>query len=282
MKSYRSGKMDLDVIKVGDYKLLLSHMLKVSEKEWRPKYRELFERRIASPGNSTLVRTPGSFIIVDPDDFALSCRPDSEYHPGAGYKPPPDLLSQLEGISVKPEQVTDVVITHAHYDHYAGVTRKSRSGKFEPTFPKAKYYIGKADWESPMIKEDLKKENSEARDTLAVLSDRKMLELVTDPVTLANSVKIVPASGESPGHQLLQVQCAGQFYYCVGDLFHHWVEVENPDWNPDWADRQQNSVSRKMLYEAASNKNALVIPGHMNPGRIRKKEDGSFHWVDEK
>ncbi len=108
-----------------------------------------------------------------------------------------------------------------------------------------------------------------------------MLELVRGPKTLHPSVNIIPAPGESPGHQLLEVTSAGKLFYCVGDLFHHWVEVEEPEWGPDWGDAKLNAVSKKMLSEAAVSTNALVIPGHMAPGRIRKK-DGSFHWEAEK
>ncbi len=136
MQSYLAGDTSLDVIKVGDFKLLLSHMLKVPETAWRPKYGDLFERGISSPGNCILIRAPGASIMVDPNDFALSCSPDSEYYPSPDYKAPPDLVTQLETISVRPEDITHVVITHAHFDHYAGVTRKTNSGKLEPTFPK--------------------------------------------------------------------------------------------------------------------------------------------------
>jgi glyoxylase-like metal-dependent hydrolase (beta-lactamase superfamily II) len=281
MQSYRAGYTSLDVIKVGDFKLVLSHLLKVPEKDWRPKYGDLFERGILSPGNCILIRAPGASILVDPNDFALSSSPDSEYYPSPGYKPPPDLVTQLRTISVKPEDITHVVITHAHFDHYAGVTRKTSSGKFEPTYPRARYYLGAADWESQMIREDLEKENSEARNTLQVLHDLKMLELVKGAKILPGSVNIIPSPGESPGHQLLEVTSGDRSFYCVGDLFHHWVEVEEPDWGPDWADAKLNTVSKKMLSEAAASTNAIVIPGHMAPGRIRKK-DGSFHWEEEK
>lgn len=189
--------------------------------------------------------------------------------------------SQLENISVNPEDVTHVVITHAHYDHFAGVTRRGDSGKYEPTFPNAKYYLGAADWENPMVKDELQKENSEARNSLRVLHEQKMLELVVGPKILNSSVQIIPAPGESPGHQIVEVQSSGQTFYCIGDLFHHWVEVEEPAWNVQWANAKQNAVSKRMLSEAASSNHALIIAGHMNPGWIRKKSDGTFHWEEE-
>jgi glyoxylase-like metal-dependent hydrolase (beta-lactamase superfamily II) len=280
-QSYRAGETSVHLIKVGDFKTSLSQQLNVPEKDWQPKYRDLFEKEILSPSNSALVRTAGSVIVVDPNDFVLTFPPQT--YPSSDYEVPPDLVTQLEGITVKTEDVTDVVITHAHYDHYAAVTRQDRSGKYTPTFPNAKYYLGAADWEHPMVKQELQEENSGARNSLGVLHEQKVLELVTGSKILNSAVRIIPAPGESPGHQILEVQSSGQTFYFIGDLFHHWVEVEEPNLNVTWADPKQNAVSKRMLREAASSRNALVIAGHMEPGKIRKKnEDGAFEWEEEK
>src|SRR5579872_6424338 len=176
MQSYPAGETSVHVIKVGDFKASLSQQLNVLEKDWQPKYRHVFEGEIVSPSNCVLVRSKDSVIVVDPNDFALTFPP--QVYPSSDYKVPPDLITQLEDVSVKPKDVTHVVITHAHYDHYAAVTRRADSGKYEPTFPNARYYLGAADWESHMLKKELQEENSGARNSLGVLQERKMLELV--------------------------------------------------------------------------------------------------------
>jgi glyoxylase-like metal-dependent hydrolase (beta-lactamase superfamily II) len=280
LQSYEAGNDELHVIKVGDFKLNLSQMLKVPEAEWRPKYGDLFETPVQSPGNCIFIRTTDASIVVDPNDYLASCTPDSEYYPSPDYQPPPDLVSQLSEISVRPENVTHVVITHAHYDHYAGVTRKNRSGKYEPTYPNARYFLGAKDWRSEMVREGLEKENSDTQKTLGTLNERKMLQLVDGDFSLSTDVRIISAPGESPGHQLVELQSAGQSFYCVGDLFHHWVEVNEPEWGADWADASSNGPSKRALCEAAVSKNSLVIPGHMSPGRVHLVE-GSYRWKDE-
>jgi glyoxylase-like metal-dependent hydrolase (beta-lactamase superfamily II) len=281
LQSISSGGTTLHVINLGDFKLHLSHMLKVSEED-RSRYGDLFDRDILSPGNSIVIRTPQEIVLVDPNDYAVSCLPDSEYFPSKSYLAPPDLLSQLGEISLKPEDVSRVVITHAHYDHYAGVTKKGREGKFEPAFPNAKYYLGYNDWENPAMKEALTNEGSEPFSSLKVLHDQGMLELVKGTYTIAESIQIVPSPGESPGHQLLEVNSPGQSFFCIGDLFHHWVEVEEPDWGPDWTELKQNAASRRVLMERAFSKGAIVIPGHMVPGQIKRREGSmtKFRWEE--
>ncbi|NUN12726.1 MAG: MBL fold metallo-hydrolase [Myxococcales bacterium] len=39
------------------------------------------------------------------------------------------------------EDITDVILTHLHFDHAGGATKVSNLGVLEPTFPNAKYYV---------------------------------------------------------------------------------------------------------------------------------------------
>lgn len=59
-----------------------------------------------------------------------------------------DLFKSLAACGLKPDDITDVILTHLHFDHTGGSTIQSGEGKFVPTFPKAKYYIQKDnfDW----------------------------------------------------------------------------------------------------------------------------------------
>ena len=45
------------------------------------------------------------------------------------------------------EDITDVVLTHLHFDHAGGAVRKTDNGDLECTFPNATYHISKAQWE---------------------------------------------------------------------------------------------------------------------------------------
>ncbi|MBN8554633.1 MAG: MBL fold metallo-hydrolase [Deltaproteobacteria bacterium] len=68
------------------------------------------------------------------------------------------LQKALSEHDLKPEDITDVILTHLHFDHAGGATLPESEGaallgeghaaKFKPTFPNAKYYIQKdnLDW----------------------------------------------------------------------------------------------------------------------------------------
>ena len=48
---------------------------------------------------------------------------------------------------IKFEDITDVIITHLHFDHIGGAVKRTESGDHVPTFPNATYWISKKQWE---------------------------------------------------------------------------------------------------------------------------------------
>ena len=216
-----------------------------------------------------LIQLPGVNVLVDAGRHDLP--PDSPFAI-PGYQPPPDLIDQLAGLGVQADQIAHVIITHAHFDHFNGVTRM-RSGRYEPGFPNARYYLGQADWTD--LQPELQQPNSLASRTLGVLQREGLLELVSAPRTLNEALQIIPAPGESPGHQIVRVQSEGQTLYCLGDIYHDTSEVKHPERMADWADRDQMQASRRALIAAALAENALLMATHIRTiGRFERTETG--------
>jgi glyoxylase-like metal-dependent hydrolase (beta-lactamase superfamily II) len=51
------------------------------------------------------------------------------------------LETSLARFGVKPEDVTDVILTHLHFDHAGGITTLDAMGKPYPTFRNARHYV---------------------------------------------------------------------------------------------------------------------------------------------
>ena len=58
-----------------------------------------------------------------------------------------DLVGSLAALGLAPEDVTDVVLTHLHFDHAGGATRYDDSGDLVLTFPEADHLVQRAHWE---------------------------------------------------------------------------------------------------------------------------------------
>jgi glyoxylase-like metal-dependent hydrolase (beta-lactamase superfamily II) len=60
-----------------------------------------------------------------------------------------DLLSSLKKHSISPGEITDVILTHLHFDHAGGSTCKE-NGELKPAFPNARYYVQHEHWQAAL------------------------------------------------------------------------------------------------------------------------------------
>jgi glyoxylase-like metal-dependent hydrolase (beta-lactamase superfamily II) len=269
---WRLGEARVTAINVGDLRMDLRAWIPVPEGERPARYAPLFREAGRCPVWCVHVALPGTAVLVDAGRYEAA-PPDSPFAL-AGYQPPPDLLTQLEEHGARAEDIEHVVITHSHGDHYNGATRE-RGGRYEPCFPRARHYLGRADWEQGWLQEELRDPESLPSRTLGVLREQGLLELVEGDRELAGGVRIIAAPGESPGHQILRVQSQGQTAYCLGDLYHHSVEVERPGWTVHWSDLAVVASSRRALVAAALAEDALLIATHIHgAGRLCRTAEG--------
>lgn len=260
------GDATVTIINAGDMMINMAEEMPVPENEWRPLYGSTLEGRQPFPSQCIHMALSGASILVDVNDYALAISLDSSYLP-PNYSPPPGVVEQLLAQGIRPEDITHLVITHAHFDHYIGTTIE-RGGSYIPRFPNAQVFLGRADWDWSETQDALRDPASLDSHTFGVLQKRGLLELVDGDLDLTPEVRILAAPGESPGHQIVRLHSQRQTLYCLGDLFHHPVEVEQPAWMVKWADAHANFTSRQALIKAALQENALLVAAHMPVGRL--------------
>lgn len=266
----RIGAATICLINVGDLGAQLADWVTVPEAERPPEYAPYFAAPLRIPTQCILIQLDGITTLVDAGVYDL----DSEYRL-PGYQPPPSLPGQLAALGVQPGDVAQVIITHAHWDHYNGTTIR-QGEQYAPTFPKAPHYLGRADWEDPEIQKDLRDPTTLPGRTLAVLHREGLLDLVDRDRDLGGGIRIIAAPGETPGHQIVRVESEEEVAYCVGDLFHHEVEVEQPDWVVPWADPHVMGASRRALMRAALDEAATLIATHIRgAGRLQRAAVGA-------
>jgi glyoxylase-like metal-dependent hydrolase (beta-lactamase superfamily II) len=266
------GSAAVAIINVGDIQFRLSDEITVPEDE-RAAIPDSFTQSRSFPTQCFHIALTGASVLVDACNYHLSFPPDSPYF-WPGYQPPPGLLAQLAEIGIRPEDVTHLVITHAHFDHFSGITME-RDGRMTPCFPNARCFLGRADWEDPEMQEGLRDSNSQVSRTLGVVQQSGMLELVEGERELLPGIRIVPTPGESPGHQVVRVHSQGQTLYCLGDLYHDPIEVEHPNWMASWAVKDATLRSRQKLTEAALREHALLTAAHIaGVGRLEQTAAG--------
>ena len=292
VESRRFGEATVTLINDGSGQSVIVKQLTVPEAQWRRDVPEASARgEIVVNYHAAHVRVPsgrgGASILIDlgfddPSDQSQWKEPRHHRTPG--------IQAGLASIGVQPEDVTHVLITHAHGDHFAGGAVDGR-----PRFPKAKVLLGRADWEgnpqrsagdANMLGRHLgaierAEPGSMAARELGGLREAGLLTPADGEQEVAPGVTMIHAPGESPGHSIVRVRSGGQTFYFLGDLFHHPCEVANLDWVSGGRDAAAMRASRERLLAEAIPAGATLVYTHsLFPGWGRIEPDGDrYRWV---
>jgi glyoxylase-like metal-dependent hydrolase (beta-lactamase superfamily II) len=180
-------------------------------------------------------------------------------------------LENLRRHGVEPEEVTDVVFTHLHFDHVGWATRKG-----EIVFPNATYRVHQADW-------DYFVESSEAEAgavrKLAPIRDR--LETFDTNTTIAPGFDARPMTGHTPGSTVYVLSDAGETGVFLGDLAHTPFELTEPGWEfANDLDKAASLVSRAEFVEEFADTRATLFGAHfpgLRPGQLSTMS-GALRW----
>lgn len=114
-----------------------------------------------------------------------------------------DLMSSLRSVGVKPLDVTDVILTHLHFDHAGGSTT-FENGKLVPVFPNARYYVQKKQWELSQNPTE-KDRGSFMKDDYMPLKEHGVLELVDGEGELFPGIELLVTNGHTNSQQLPRI-----------------------------------------------------------------------------
>lgn len=109
----------------------------------------------------------------------------------------------LAQAGVKPEDVTDVILTHLHFDHCGGST-KIVNGNLEPTFSNATHYVQKAHWELSQNPTD-RDRASFMKDDFQLLHERGMLKFTEGEQEIFPGISVVVCNGHTMAQQLPKI-----------------------------------------------------------------------------
>ena len=280
-KSYVAGRQfgDTTVTIISDGYIRGKVALPLSEAVWRPAIPEADGAGTIPYGLNFLhIRAGDASIVVDPsglDDPTTGMVESFASHYPA-YELTPGLEAGLASIGVGLDDITHVLITHGHGDHYRGMITE-RNGQQVPRFAHARYFVGEGDW--PRHEANARPDNDRTL-CYGTVEQAGQLETVAASREVAPGVTMIPAPGESPGHCIIRVESGGERFYYLGDLFHYAAEVEHLDWMDGGREPVAMRASREQLLAEVADTNAVLLYTH-SPfpgwGRIVSGDNG-FRW----
>ncbi len=225
--------------------------------------------------NAYLINTGKKLILVDSGARDL-------FGPNAGLFP-----TNLAAIGVKPEDIDQVLITHIHPDHVAGLYTADGS----VTIPNADVLVDEADlnfWTSEAAQAqaiDMAKPWFDiARQWKKSFNDR--IKTFKGEKDLGDGISAFPLPGHTPGHTGFRIESAGETLLIIGDaVISAAIQFANPDASAIWdTNAEDGKKSRRTIFDVAAKDRTLVTATHLpfpSFGYVDRRTDGSYKWVPE-
>ena len=223
--------------------------------------------------NAYLIQLPGKLVLIDTGSGEL-------FGPNAGG----GLIASLERAGFKPEQITDILITHLHSDHAGGLVNGGRR-----VFENATVHVEKPDLDfffdataQQRTGYDQKYFDIAAK-TLKPYLDAGRVSPITADGEVVPGISATLHPGHTPGSAFFTLRNGGEELVFVGDIVHS-VAVQFPDTAVTIAyDLDATGAARvrtEAFDEFARNETLIAVPHAAFPGigHVRREPVG-YAWV---
>jgi glyoxylase-like metal-dependent hydrolase (beta-lactamase superfamily II) len=170
------------------------------------------------------------------------------------------LVGGLAKAGYRPEDVTDMLLTHLHSDHCGGGVRRGAGGTgYELVFPNADYIVSRLQWEWA-INPNLREADSYLSENLLPMQESGRLRLIDEPMQLCDGVELRIAYGHTPGQIIPVVDLGDRKLVFAADLIPTTYHIPLL-WNMSYDLDQLKTIEEKsaLLEEAAENNYVLMF-----------------------
>ena len=276
---YRRKLGDYEITVLGDGYVDLPHQIwaNITPDEADGYLADVFQPAgsIRNGVNAYLINTGQKLILVDSGARDL-------FGPNAGLLP-----NNLEAIGVNPEDIDQVLITHVHPDHVAGMY----TAEGNVVIPNGEIFVNETDldyWTSEAAQSqaiDISKPWFDvARQWKGAFDGR--ITTFNGERDLGDGISAFPLPGHTPGHTGYRIESGGETLYIIGDaVISAAIQFANPDASAIWdTNAEDGKTARRTIFDVAAQERALVTATHLpfpSFGYVDRRTDGSYAWVPE-
>jgi glyoxylase-like metal-dependent hydrolase (beta-lactamase superfamily II) len=146
----------------------------------------------------------------------------SHYHPHETVS----IVAALNNIHFTPEDITDVLLTHLHFDHVGGAIKKIED-KLVPTFPNATYWVSETQW-NLALHPNRREKASFLTENIIPLKQSGQLKLITLPafqsttslqeIKFTEAISCLVVHGHTAGMLLPKIKMGNETIVYMADL----------------------------------------------------------------
>lgn len=122
----------------------------------------------------------------------------------------------LSAYNIKADDITDVILTHLHFDHVGGAT-KIENGEVIPTFQNAEYYVQEEQYKWA-LNPTFKDRASFIPDNYIPIFNNKKLNLIEGDTTLFKGIDLIPIDGHTKSMQMIKIYDENNKLLYITDL----------------------------------------------------------------
>jgi glyoxylase-like metal-dependent hydrolase (beta-lactamase superfamily II) len=126
------------------------------------------------------------------------------------------LEGSLAAHRIHPEDITDVILTHFHFDHAGGATHY-QGDRLKLSFPSATHYIQRSQWERA-LKPSEKDRGSYMRMDIEPFRGHSQLKILEGPCELLPGLNLLISNGHTVGLQMVKIQDGSTTLFFCGDM----------------------------------------------------------------
>ncbi len=254
--------MKISLLQTGTFKLDGGAMFGIVPKRLWNKANPADENNLCTWAlNCLLIETGERKILVD---CSIGDKQDAKwrsfFEPNGAVSPLPALAER----GVSPEEITDVFLTHLHFDHCGGGVRLDGNGQLVPTFPNAVYWSNEVQWRTAMEPNE-KERASFLKENFVPLREAgrvQFIDVQRDMVEWLPGLQVQFTYGHTDAMMSLHIDSPqGHFVYCADAMpssFHL-----NMPWVMAYDIRPLDTLEEKAwLLENAVEKNWHLIFEH--------------------
>jgi glyoxylase-like metal-dependent hydrolase (beta-lactamase superfamily II) len=231
------------------------------------------EGRLWMSIHSFIVETPDRRIVVD---TCLGNDKKGRRIPHWNDRDGP-FMADLAAAGFPAESIDTVLCTHLHVDHVGWNTRLV-DGKWVPTFPRARYLMGRAEYEHWSGVKDRPDMAHILADSVTPIVEAGLATMVETNERICGEISLVPTLGHTPGHVSVMIQSKDEQALITGDFMHHPCQIARPEWGTTAdSDTDQAIETRRRMFQRLAGTPVLIIGTHFagaTAGRLVVDGDG--------
>lgn len=221
--------MKLSVINTGFFKLDGGAMFGIVPKRMWEKLNLPDENNLCTWAmRCLLIETDDRKILID---TGMGDKQDAKFR--SHFEPFGDdnLLQSLENQGVRVEDITDVFLTHLHFDHCGGAVSnihlkngQNTEGVLKPTFPNAIYWSNQQHWDWAM-KPNAREVASFLKENFVPLQDHGVLKMIEkkENIEFIENIHIQFTNGHTEAMMMLKITVGDKtLLYCADTMPSKW------------------------------------------------------------